>query len=77
MFYWWIIKSYLKIFREPMLVIGIQLTDVFNELLDWNCFHIICRKKETFRVAICLIHKTSGEKVFTQYHLDLSSQGHS
>lgn len=48
-----------------MLVIRIQLTDVFNELLDWNCFHIICRKKEIFRVAICLIHKTSGEKVFT------------
>lgn len=31
-----------------MLVVRIQLTDVFNKLLDWNCFHIICggKKKE-------------------------------
>lgn len=61
-----------------MLVIRIQLTDVFNELLDWNCFHIICRKKDIFRVAICLIQKTSGKKkAFTQYHLDPSPQGQS
>lgn len=69
-----------------MLVIRVELTDVFNKLLDWNCFHIICRKKEIFRVAICLTSKTSTftfstanlvKKAFTPYHVVLSSQDHS
>lgn len=29
-----------------MLVVGIQLADVFNKLLDWNSFHVICGEEQ-------------------------------
>lgn len=44
-------KAYLKILGEPVLVIRIELTDVFNKLFDRNGFHVICRNKIIFRVT--------------------------
>lgn len=52
--FWKLISSfetYLKILGEPMLVIRIELTNVFNKLFDRNGFHVICGDKMTFRVT--------------------------
>lgn len=34
-------NPYLKIFREAVLVVGVQLCDVFDKLLDRNGLHVI------------------------------------
>lgn len=34
-----------------MLVIRIELTNVFNKLFDRNGFHVICGNKTIFRVT--------------------------
>ena len=44
-------KAYLKILGEPVLVIRIELTNVFNKLFDRNGFHVICRNKIISRVT--------------------------
>lgn len=44
-------ETYLKILGEPLLVIRIELPDVFNKLFDRNGFHVICRNKMILRVT--------------------------
>lgn len=44
-------ETYLKILGEPLLVIRIELTDVFNKLFDRNGFHVICGNKMILRVT--------------------------
>lgn len=44
-------ETYLKILGEAMLVIRIELTNVFNKLFDRNGFHVICRNKIIFGVT--------------------------
>lgn len=36
---------HLKVLGETMLVVGVQLRDVFEELLDGDGLHIICIKQ--------------------------------
>lgn len=55
------IETYLKILGEPMLVIRIELTNVFNKLFDRNGFHVICGNKMIFRIT-----KNSSIKQITE-----------
>lgn len=45
-----------------MLVIRIELTDVFHKLFDRNGFHVICRNKMIFRVTQNMFITNDTEK---------------
>lgn len=45
-----------------MLVIRIELTDVFHKLFDRNGFHVICRNKMILRVIQNMFIKMTMKK---------------
>lgn len=55
--------SYLKVFWEAVLVIGIELWDMFDKLLDWNGLHIIWNRanREHFMAVVLSGHEQNRE----------------
>lgn len=37
--------KYLKLLRETLHVVLVELHDVFNEVLNWDGLHVVCRRK--------------------------------